>query len=868
MKAKQFPIIAFVLLHTLLFNAQVNKDQLPEITKKTPIRDSVMVMHQRSEETGERKDSEEIKRNRKLWIEQAHRAAPGVSWRAIEEKNLLDKYNANKAFNSGNESLGIYANGQLCGNWAERGSSNQAGRCVALDYYPADNSLYIISNSGSMFQGVPDVANWTPTNNQLQFKNNILKVLTNTGGTKRIIAAVGLNTFYSDDNGATFNPSSGLSFPVEWGGNYIYEIESLTNTVTNATTLYLVTRPWDPGPWSPRFWLYTSTDKGQTWTYNSTFPVAGNDNQLHLTKPAGQENYVYALFNSSLDTNASLYSLGIAGDVSVINTFSGIPVNTDFLLTSHFDGAATTLYMATLTDNVLFKTSNQGTTWSNMGALPTDPHILAVSPNDPTKIFTGQVNGFRSYNSGTSWILINEWYEYNTSPTNKLHADIFNLKYFKRTNGTSFAIINTDGGAYRSIDDFQTVSNISMTGLNNSEYYSVISDAQSNLYLGSQDQGLQRVSDVTTNTNVLPFTQIISGDYGKLQLTRNGQTLWAEYPGGNMYYYYTATGGYTTNWSMSGTTLPTASWMLATARVYPASLNQIYLAGGNINGGTGSYLIKLTGTSNTITATQGTYDFRGSTTSGISALATTPLNTDKIYVAKEDGSFYYSGNSGTVWTQTASFSGPAPQFLFGNCIFASKLTPDFVLLGGSGYSNPGVYKSVNGGLSFTAMSNGLPPTLVYGFAANAAETFIYAATEAGPYVFSVADNTWYPLNGGITPAQTYFSVDYDTVNEIAHFASYGRGVWDFKVCPNMSTTAFLKEKKFSVYPNPTSGKITFLLNQIPDYQLVDIYDVTGKMVMEVEVSNKSEVELSGLSGGMYVVKLKNYPQQSQKIIKE
>ena len=872
MRAKKILITLFFILIKIQLNAQTIQSKLTEITHKTPILDSVLVINKNEDlKNKDREESEEFKMRKKLWYENLHLTAPNVDWKDIENKNLIDKYNANRAFNEKSTTSINYANGQLCGNWFERGSSNQAGRVIATDYDKTDNSLYVISNSGSMFQGIPDNSNWQSTNNQLAFKNNIIKIIKNSNGTKRIIGVVGLNTFYSDDNGVTFNPSAGLSFPVSWGGNYIHEIESLTDINTNATILYLVTRPWDPGPWSPRYWIYSSTDRGQTWTFKQALPNNGNDNQFHFSKLDGQENYLYGFYNNSSDSTSRLYKLFNSGFISLINTSTVIPTNTNFLITGNYNGAISTiptLYIVAGSNNSLFKTTDEGVNWTNVGVLPITPYTLRVSPTDPNKIFTGQVNAYRSYNGGATWTMINQWYDYSGDPLHKLHADIQNIKYFKKTNNAPFGIINTDGGSYYSDDDFLTVTNISLSGLNNSEYYSVISDNQSNMFAGTQDQGLQRASNVNANTNLLSFDQIISGDYGKLQLTRNNQTLWGEYPGGKMYYYYNSTGGYTNNWDLTGTTLPTASWMLATAPVYPASLNQIYLAGGNINGGSGSYLVKLTGTSTSITATQGTYDFRGNTTTGISAIATTQLNPSKIYVAKENGSFYFSNDAGANWNQTTSFSGPAPQYLFGNCIFASKITSNFVLLGGSGYSNSGVYKSTDGGVTFSAMNNGLPATLVYGFDANATETFIYAATEAGPYVFSVFDNTWYPLNGGIAPAQTYFSVDYDEVNNIAHFGSFGRGIWDFVVCPSLDNVSFLNEKKFFIYPNPASTKVNILLNQIVNNQILLMYDANGKLITETNVSNNSEINISNLNEGIYYFKLKNYPKQTQKIIKK
>ena len=166
---------------------------------------------------------------------------------------------------------------------------------------------------------------------------------------------------------------------------------------------------------------------------------------------------------------------------------------------------------------------------------------------------------------------------------------------------------------------------------------------------------------------------------------------------------------------------------------------------------------------------------------GISAIGTTPLDTNRIYVAREDGKFFYSTDFGNTWNETTSFTGPDPFYDFGSCIFASRKTPNLVWFGGSGYSNPGVYKSVNGGATFTPVTSGLPSTLVYGLTANTDESLLFAATDAGPYVYSVANNKWYAIDGGIAPVQSYFAVNYDSVNNIVHFATYGRGVWDFAV---------------------------------------------------------------------------------------
>ncbi|MEK7256709.1 MAG: hypothetical protein AAB316_18285, partial [Bacteroidota bacterium] len=138
-------------------------------------------------------------------------------------------------------------------------------------------------------------------------------------------------------------------------------------------------------------------------------------------------------------------------------------------------------------------------------------------------------------------------------------------------------------------------------------------------------------------------------------------------------------------------------------------------------------------------------------------------------------------NGGTSWTQSPSFTGPPEFYVYGSCILPSALDEDVVWFSGSGYSNPPVYKSTDGGQTFTAMSNGLPGTLVQAIVANPEETAIYAATEVGPYVYIVADDEWHPMIGAATPIQRYYSVEYVSPGDILRFGTYGRGAWQFTI---------------------------------------------------------------------------------------
>ncbi|MBK8845829.1 MAG: T9SS type A sorting domain-containing protein [Bacteroidetes bacterium] len=790
------------------------------------------------------------------WYDWLHKTAPGTNWKKIEEQNMLT--DAALKQSQPMEMMDAFANGQIQATWSERGSLNQAGRCIALDYYKPLNRIYTIGDGGALYRGVPDSSNWISVNHNYKFNNRVLKVVKNNNNQPRIITAVGENILYSDNNGTSFNTSTGISFPVSWGGNFVHQVVGVDDSLR---TLYAVTRAWDSGPWAPRYWLYRSTNKGNSWTKIFTFN-SGSDNRLQLWVPYGSTKLVYALTNESGGSTSMLYEIkGI--NVAIKNTSNQLPVNTNL----DFKGikVGTKYLFFALCNNSVYKSNNFGANWALMGTTPENVSVMGVSIVDSNRIFTGGVNAFRSYNGGLNFTKINEWWEYYSNINGKLHADLFNFQFYKRNNGTEFGIINCDGGMWRSENYLSSVTNISLTGLNISQYYDVLYDPSNSnyMYAGSQDQGFQR-----SNTALVPgkinFEQVISGDYGKMQLTRNNQTLWTEYPGGSMYYYYNKTGPLSATYSLPGSTKPLYGWMLATARAYPLSNNKIYMGGGNINGGSGSYIATLTGSSNAISATQINYDFRANSsngTSGIAAIATTPVDANRIYVTTEDGTIFYSTNAGSSWTKNSSFTGPGPFYITGNALLASKKNANTVWLGGAGYNNPAVYVSANGGANFTAITNGLPATLVFDLEANADETVLYAATEAGPYAYIVADNMWYNIRGTKAAYQSYFAVDMDTTANVVHFASYGRGIWDFKITSSPMVANPVSRNSMSTnsadtdnYHFPESLNLVNL-HSFAAQQLIDdftIFDLNGKVLIN---ANSSPADVQALPAAVYLVRV-------------
>ena len=75
------------------------------------------------------------------------------------------------------------------------------------------------------------------------------------------------------------------------------------------------------------------------------------------------------------------------------------------------------------------------------------------------------------------------------------------------------------------------------------------------------------------------------------------------------------------------------------------------------------------------------------------------------------------------------------------------------------------------------------------------------------------------------------------------------------------------EINFSIFPNPATEtlKISFGDNQ---KQQIHIYNAMGQVVKDVLVINNEIVNISDLPGGVYFIRLKNMPSQTQKFIKQ
>lgn len=809
-----------------------------------------------AEEEGEEEGSKQAIIN--AYLNLSHRAAPGTDWRKIELQHAED----NEAYKQGlvaQKGAGSFAGGQVNGTWYERGNTNTAGRMSSFAYNASRNVLYGLSDAGTLWKTTPPLGTWTLLNDGFQLASKVLAISSISGGRDRIMMARDTQLVYTDNSGLSLNVASGISYPVQWGANRVQDIVSVNDS---AHSVYAIVHGWNSSPWGEATWVYFSSDTGKSFSKIYTFPGASNL-QFSCYNPYGSGDlYMLGVWSSGPDT---LYQLkqGTVMPIHATGAFPSTGVQSE--LTGIVNSGKLQLY-ALLDNDGIYSSADTGTTWAFVSNLASNSwNLLSSSAKVPGKVFYGNTEAYRSSNGGLNFTKVNNWGDYYGQESSKLHADIQAIDFFQDASGNEFCIIGTDGGAYYSNDYLATVSNMSLSGLKVNQLWDHITDPNnpSVLFSGMQDQGLCHTI-MAGGTGTFTQKQIISGDYGQLCISGSGGMLWAEYPGGwvTIYGPTLSSPNAIANWQMNGSQKSNAAWMLPTASL-PGPDDDILIGGGNITGGAGSYLTKLSLRNGTISASQFPFDFRaasGTGTAGLSTLAVCPTDGRLWFAATEDGSFFHSINAGASWQKTSSFTGPKPYWLYGSCIEPSRKDKGTVYFGGSGYSNPGVYVSHDTGRSFTAMSMGLPATLVNTLAATPGDSLIFAATDAGPYVFVTALQQWYPLIQSNTPGCVWRTVEYLPSIRTVRFSTYGRGVWDFVLAPvsnpNSVAAQVLPNTSLKAFPNPAraGGSLNFEgLSARPAQCL--LFDVSGKHIASQIWPGATPMHLPNVPEGIYIYRV-------------
>ncbi len=827
---KQSISLLLVLLTTLVSCTYQNND-----SSKTPKPTETMV--KKDMEDGSQRDL------KKRWLAKIHQSSPETDWRIVEHNNMLTHYKQvqKQALLKGEKE--IIADGAVVGEWHELGSANQSGSVFATTYSPELDELFLISASGTIWKGDTRGQTWKAQNDLLNFDSRFLTSV-GEGESFRLIASMRGAVYYSEDKGVTWEASTGIP------SAGVVRISKWVHTKENNEIFVL-----QQANWTSEIVVYLSTDSGSTFTEVISFSTSDLNN-VAISNPLHTES-VYVM-EQIQENKSKLYIWNRAsGALELAQAESPIAWATDGRanLVGTVDGQDTLLYTYKK-DKTLWSTSDEGVTWTLINSLPAEPWEvgLFISKKDPKVMYMGEVEAYKSVDAGKSWQLIHNWWEYYDDVQRKLHADIMSFSQYDDWAGNHIMLVSNHGGISRTYDEGLSFQNLGRQGLNVSQYYDVVTHPiqSSYVFAGSQDQGYQtgRIMEDDAPNNL---DQVISGDYGHIIFTNSYQSMWMVYPGGTVHYYDNAFGQITSQWQLESEN--ETVWIPPIIPHPDPTKNIVYLAGGNMSGGPGSFMIELTiNEFKEIEVSQNDFNFLWGQKGTISAMAFDHFDSSIIYVATTEGGIWISLDGGESWDRK-SIRVPNAHYLYGSDILPSKTTEGKLYISGTGYSNPAVIVSYDYGETWTPMDNGLPPTLSFELAANEDESLIFAATEAGPYVYIDELEEWFHMGGVTAPSQTYWSVEYLSETNRVRYGTYGRGIWDFEISEDMVAVADTEsvERTLIVYPNPFTESITLDFSESEGF--LTISNTSGQVIASQKCQSGETIDLQDLKQGIYYLTL-------------
>ena len=818
-----------------------------------------------------RENEKEYRLERQQWVDEMHKTAPDVNWRVIEAANhiaKIDKHNEmlNQYLSEGKKSKDmmlekIIGETGLRGDWIEKGSNNQAGRIHTSDIDFDRQYIYTGSSGGNIWRGTLTGTDWTCLNNGMKISGIVYVKALKIGKKNRIIVVGGApaDVWYTDDEGLHWKTAKGLSAPHGWGRMQRGIIVHTKNEV------YILTTEWDYSLKKGIIAIYRSTDYCENFTpvmkYN--LPLSYCD----IWTPEVNYSSVYFVHKDTLSKieDGKVTKLGM---ISINQKYS--TVKRTLLRGSIINNAVVLSMLMTNSDgsSYVYRTHNMKN-WYQVGiGAPTGTfqrNSFNVSYSDTSFLFVGGMEVFRTDDNATTWKHVNGWGEYYGDPKNKLHADVPGINCFTSPKGNEMYLIGTDGGLFMSKDKLKTVENLSLSGLNVSQYYSgyTYRNTKGIYFLGSQDQGFQRTF-ADEDGKVADFVQTISGDYGHLCSSEGGKLLWSVYPGFAMLYENAQEPKHKTyTWSFKKVL---KNWLWLPPIVADLDDPKVaYLVSGTKTSSknNANRIWKITFTGKKLVYDSLDYDFRqGNNGRKPASLAISPLATDFFYVLSNDGKFFMSSDHGKKWEMNTVFKGPGAHYFYGNTVVASAEKFGRVFIAGNGYSVPGAYISEDHGKNWTPIDSGLPKTLIYKIAVTPDDKFIFAATSAGPYVYIMDEGRWFDMSTPESPEQTFWSVEYVPSMKTARFVTYGRGAWDFKIDKFTSgvetQTQAALNSVIAVYPNPLieQGRVKLQLNKAIQGKLL-LYDLDGRMVKQIYAGN--------IGAGTTEFKINSYVDEQNKL---
>ena len=650
-------------------------------------------------------------------------------------------------------------------NWTTKGPFSQSsnsgqGRINTVVVDPnSPTTIYAGAPSGGLWKSTDNGINWTAlTDNLPQIgvsgiavdpnDSNIIYIST---GDDDAGDSYSVGVLKSTDGGATWNQTGSLGSII--GDNFYPTSNEIIIDPSNSNRVWVATGKG----------LFLSINSGDSWSKKQ-----GGDIKDFKLKP-GNPNIIYAVTSNKflISTNGgdlfTATSTGLPNSSSVgrlrVEVTPAASNNVYILAAkpSSQNWAFEGVYKSTNSGDSFSKTNQTsdifGTTqaWYDLA--------FSVSNTDENTMFVGVLDIWKSTNGGDNFTKINDWRTANSRYT---HADIHFMRYY---NGNLYA--GTDGGVYKSTNNGGSFTDLTKN-MSISQFYKVsVAKKNSNKLAG----GLQDNGGFSYANNT--WHNYHGGDGMDAASDPNNENTFYGFMQHGEFLFRTLNGGINGTVVTRAPGLETGPGDNGGNWVTPLVMNK----GSELYAGY-SQLYKLENDSWTKVSN---HNFGGD----FEAIEIDPSNANNIYISR-NLNFYISNDKGVTFSKrTSNQTGISGTSISSIEVHNSNSTVIWLTTSGSspqfpssGHTGGGVFKSTDGGLTFTNISSGLPneSKFVVRHHPFSPNNSIYVGTALGVYHRNDDTNTWEVFSTNL-PNVAVTDIEINPFDNKITAATYGRSVW-------------------------------------------------------------------------------------------
>lgn len=234
-------------------------------------------------------------------------------------------------------------------------------------------------------------------------------------------------------------------------------------------------------------------------------------------------------------------------------------------------------------------------------------------------------------------------------------------------------------------------------------------------------------------------------------------------------------------------------------------------------------------------------------------LAESPLDPGVLYCGTSDAMVWNSIDGGLTWNRITN--GLPVKYI--SSIKASPASISTVYVSQTGYkandNTPHLFRSDDYGSTWVSVAGNLPPYAINDvlILPNGNDNVLFAATDGGVYITTNGGDQWERL-GNNMPLIPVFDMDYDGQNNKLVAATFARGIQSFsldQIGVGLQTGVKETTSIWAVTPTLVKDKIE-LKGNFPN--VIEIWNIKGNRVGHYQ--NESSIDLAHLKTGIYFVK--------------